>query len=318
MAEARSDWRESRQIEYSVTWQGRDGAAHAIEARGVDVSASGIGITCHAELKTGAIVFLHAHDGSFEGDCEVIHCTHRGGIFHVGLEVREERQQNEQEEKPKTPVQPIHSDREPDHYEALQISRKADTQTIHRVFRMMAARFHPDNPETGDVDQFLRMKRAYAVLSDPEQRAEYDAGLDKEAGPRAIFGLKDFVTGVEAEANRRLGVLSLLYLQRQTNPDHPEVSLLDLEKEMGFPREYLSFTMWYLRAKDLVCAADNSDYVLTAAGADFVEKKAMRSDIVGQLLNPGSRAQARAERSRRRSPVEKKGPIMLPEPRVAP
>ena len=43
----------------------------------------------------------------------------------------------------------------------------------------------------------------------------------------AIFELKDFVTGLEAEANRRLGVLSLLYNQRRMDPDHPGVSLLD-------------------------------------------------------------------------------------------
>ena len=88
------------------------------------------------------------------------------------------------------------------------------------------------------------MKRAYGVLSDAEQRTECDSTLEmnREAGPRPIFALKDFVTGVEAESNRRLGVLSLLYNQRQTDPEHPGVSLLDLEREMGFPREYLSFT----------------------------------------------------------------------------
>jgi len=50
-----------------------------------------------------------------------------------------------------------------DYYEILQISRKAYFDTIRRVFRIMAARFHPDNAETGDLETFLRMKRAYAV-----------------------------------------------------------------------------------------------------------------------------------------------------------
>ena len=36
----------------------------------------------------------------------------------------------------------MESDR--DYYEVLQISRKADIETIHRVYRMMATRFHPD------------------------------------------------------------------------------------------------------------------------------------------------------------------------------
>ena len=141
--------------------------------------------------------------------------------------------------------------------------------------RYLAQRYHPDNPETGDVETFLRLKRAYTVLSDADRRREYDATLEKsrDAGPRPIFARKDFVVGVDAEANRRLGVLSLLYSQRQTDPEHPAISLLKLEHDMGFPREYLNFTMWYLRAKELVSAADNSDYVITAVGADFVEKK---------------------------------------------
>jgi hypothetical protein len=37
-----------------------------------------------------------------------------------------------------------------DYYEVLQLSPKADLETIHRVYRIMAARFHPDNPESRD------------------------------------------------------------------------------------------------------------------------------------------------------------------------
>jgi hypothetical protein len=102
-----------------------------------------------------------------------------------------------------------------------------------------------------------------------------------------VFELKDFVNGVEAEANRRLGVLSLLYNQRRSDPEHPGVSLLDLEKLMGFPREYLTFTTWYLKAKDFVTLADNSDLALTAPGADFVEANAAKSELMSSLLLPG-------------------------------
>jgi curved DNA-binding protein CbpA len=33
-----------------------------------------------------------------------------------------------------------------DYYEFLQISPNADADTIHRVYRFLAARLHPDNP----------------------------------------------------------------------------------------------------------------------------------------------------------------------------
>ena len=54
-----------------------------------------------------------------------------------------------------------------DYYEVLQISRNADPETIHRVYRIMVARFHPDNPRTGDPERFRLLRRAYHVLSDP-------------------------------------------------------------------------------------------------------------------------------------------------------
>jgi hypothetical protein len=162
-------------------------------------------------------------------------------------------------------------------------------ETVHRVFRIMAARFHPDNPETGDQEEFLRLKQAYDVLSDPILRGQYDGMRDTvEAGPMPIFELKDFVTGVQAEANRRLGVLSLLYNKRRMDPDKPGVSLLELEKQMGFPREYLCFTMWYLRSKEFVVAADNSDYALTAAGVDHVESNVSENEILAKLLKPST------------------------------
>ena len=285
MHEARWEPRRPARGAYSLTWRGGDGKSYSAEASGLDISSAGVGIECASELKAGSIVYVQAKDGSVKGDCEVVHCTRRGPKFHIGFELREE-----QKPMTETARQTNRSDREADHYETLQINSKADAQTIHRVYHMMAARFHPDNPETGNVEQFLRMKAAYAVLSDPARRMEYDAMLDQKrgAGPNPIFGLRDFVTDVKAEANRRLGVLSLLYTRRQTNPDHPGVSLLDLEREMGFPREYLSFTVWYLLAKDFVTLAENSDYALTAAGVDYVERKAGRNALVGRLLNAGA------------------------------
>ena len=68
-----------------------------------------------------------------------------------------------------------------DYYEFLQISPNAEPSTIHRVYRFLAGRLHPDNPGTGDAEKFLLLKQAFDVLSDPERRAEYDATLKKEA-----------------------------------------------------------------------------------------------------------------------------------------
>ena len=155
----------------------------------------------------------------------------------------------------------------------------------------MAARFHPDNPRTGDTETFLLLRRAYLVLGDPEQRAKYDSTrLIEEEAPLPIFELKDFVHGLKGEVNRRLGVLSLLYNRRRTNEDNPGLSVLDLEKRMAFPREHLNFALWYLKAKGFVRQEDNSDCGITAEGIDFIEAHSSTDELVKRLIHAGPNA----------------------------
>jgi curved DNA-binding protein len=175
----------------------------------------------------------------------------------------------------------------PDHYEFLQISPNAEPDTIHRVYRFMAARLHPDNPTTGDTEKFFLLRQAYDVLSDCERRAEYDATRKKgasQSGPTPLSTWIDFMDSMEGELNRRLAVLAVLYFQRRSNPDKPEVSLLDIERRMGFPRDYLNFTTWYLRNKGYITRADNSDFTLTAEGVDFVETQRVQIPVLDKLL----------------------------------
>src|SRR5205814_5773602 len=61
-----------------------------------------------------------------------------------------------------------------DYYEDLQVSSSAEPETIHRVYRLLAQQFHPDNSETGNEARFRAIAKAYEVLSDSDQRARYD------------------------------------------------------------------------------------------------------------------------------------------------
>jgi curved DNA-binding protein CbpA len=174
-----------------------------------------------------------------------------------------------------------------DYYEVLQINRNADTETVRRVYRFMAARFHPDNRKTGDVERFLLLRQAYEVLSDPERREQYDAkSAAADSEPLDVFELQDFIDGAEGEINRRLGVLSILYYRRRRNEARPCLSLRDLERRIALPREYLDFTLWYLRAKGYVKAEDNSDFSLTAAGVDYLGSASSHNQIARELMWP--------------------------------
>jgi hypothetical protein len=60
-----------------------------------------------------------------------------------------------------------------------------------------------------------------------------------------------------------------------------------MEKRMSFPREYLDFTLWYLKAKGYVVMEQNSDYGLTSSGVDYVELHSCTNKLIRELLTLG-------------------------------
>lgn len=172
-----------------------------------------------------------------------------------------------------------------DFYELLQISPNAEQETLQRVFKMLAGRYHPDNPETGDVNRFLLLNQAYETLLDKKLRASYDSIYEQQkTQPIGLFENKEFSIGVDGEANRRMGVLCLLYSRRRSNPDDPGLSLLEFETMMSMAREHLMFTMWYLKEHGYARQDEASDYVITGGGVDYVEEHLPDNKIMYRML----------------------------------
>ena len=62
-----------------------------------------------------------------------------------------------------------------DYYEVLGVSKTASDEEIKRAFRLLAKKYHPDlNKEEGAEAKFKEIGEAYAVLSDPNKRRQYD------------------------------------------------------------------------------------------------------------------------------------------------
>ena len=172
-----------------------------------------------------------------------------------------------------------------DFYELMQISPNAEPETIQRVYRMLAARFHPDNPKTGDAERFVKLGQAYQILSNHETRAAYDMQYEmRNTQPITVFEMREFAAGIDGEANRRMGILCLLYNKRRSNPDSPGMSILELEQVMSFPREHLMFTLWYLKDADLIRQDEASNFVVTSRGVDYVEKNLPSHETLYQLI----------------------------------
>ncbi len=63
-----------------------------------------------------------------------------------------------------------------DPYEILEVSRQASAEEIKRAYRVKAKQYHPDaNPDDSTAEvRFKEVSEAYAILSDPEKRQQYD------------------------------------------------------------------------------------------------------------------------------------------------
>jgi curved DNA-binding protein len=161
-----------------------------------------------------------------------------------------------------------------DYYEVLQVSTSAEPETINRVFRLLAQRFHPDNQKTGSEERFRVILEAYTVLSDPEKRARYDIVHEQQRKDRwrLVATGEQIENDFEMEQVVRLSVLEILYTKRRLEQNQAGIYLRELEKLMGRPQEHLEFTIWFLLQKRLIQYDDNSRLLLTVEGADYLEQ----------------------------------------------
>lgn len=89
-----------------------------------------------------------------------------------------------------------------DYYEVLGVSRNADETELKKAYRKLAKQYHPDmNPNDKEAEaKFKEINEAYAVLSDPQKRKQYDmyghAGLNG-TGFEGFSGFGGFDFGFE-------------------------------------------------------------------------------------------------------------------------
>ncbi len=81
-----------------------------------------------------------------------------------------------------------------DYYEILGVSKNASDKEIKSAFRTLAKKYHPDvNKESDAEAKFKEIQEAYAVLSDPNRRKQYDQfGHAAFSGGNSGYGGFDF------------------------------------------------------------------------------------------------------------------------------
>jgi curved DNA-binding protein CbpA len=173
-----------------------------------------------------------------------------------------------------------------DHYETLEISPNANSETIERIFRYFAQRYHPDNQDTGDSFRFSEIVEAHNTLKDPVQRAQYDIQHKDHSGSRWKLAEEASNTkGIERDVVIQDKLLSILYVKRRQDINDPGIGDSELERLSGCPREHLEFHLWYLKAKGWIGKLENGTLAITVEGVDRTNCE-HRRDTTKLLTHP--------------------------------
>ena len=160
------------------------------------------------------------------------------------------------------------------HYETLEVSASASFETVERVFRYLAQRYHPDSAEHGDIQKFAQIAEAYEVLGDLEKRAKFDIELAQQKVAEVELVEGAGTIGDDTADRHRL--LSLFYAQRRKDIKNPGLGINTVEQLMGIPVEVLDFHVWFFREKGWIQREEGGAISITADGVEKLEASAER------------------------------------------
>ena len=167
-----------------------------------------------------------------------------------------------------------------DYYELLEVSPNASIETIEKMFRFQAQKYHPDAGPNADIQKFKMLVDACHALANPEVRACYDIDYQEHKNEMTKLVKESNEIGNDSADRRRL--LSLFYTQRRRDRKQPGIGAATLEHMMQLPPDILEFHLWYFRDKGWIMREESGLLSITALGVDRIETMLEKSDLQQQ------------------------------------
>ena len=85
-----------------------------------------------------------------------------------------------------------------DYYQILEVNKSASPETISKVYKFLAKKYHPDaNPDNSQEaeEKFKQISEAYEILSNEEKRKKYDEELEdyESTSSQGTVSIEDFM-----------------------------------------------------------------------------------------------------------------------------
>ena len=68
------------------------------------------------------------------------------------------------------------------------------------------------------------------------------------------------------------------------DPINPYLNIHDLEDLLGYPRDHLQVSLWFLKEKGHLTRSDNGRYTITADGFEYAEAKGLTEFVERKML----------------------------------
>ena len=182
-----------------------------------------------------------------------------------------------------------------DYYGVLEVLPDCSAKGLEAAYRYLAKMYHPDHPESADVDKFNAVIDAYRVLRNPEQRAEYDLryGILRPAdGPDSALSEPDDAERSSAisDADAHAKILVFLYRRRREHAQNPGIMGFYVQDMLNCSDESFDFHAWYLKAKGFVETTEDGTLAITVAGVDHVISMSQNARAEKLLIGQSSSA----------------------------
>ena len=171
-----------------------------------------------------------------------------------------------------------------DYYETLEISPNANAETIDRIFRYFAQRYHPDNQDTVILPDLVKswMPIIRSKIRSNVRSTIFSIKIVRTLGRKLAAEASDS-NGIERDVDIQDKLLSLLYVKRRRNTRDPGIGNQELERLSGSPSEHLEFHLWYLKAKGWIGKLENGTLAITVEGIDRANSEHHRKTTVKLL-----------------------------------